>query len=275
MRIEYMCVCVIYVTNHDQTAMILLGGLLLYLLYCIYKKNKKSIIASTLKLLVFSVACYVVMFLIPGHLYRMHDASEMEFWFPQYASWSFSKKLYHGFSTTVANLFFSDVKIFILFALIIFLLGVSQKTWLKTIIASIPLTLIVSSRLVGTDKFVVYYEYSCGMPDLLPLTVTVMPFLISIVAVVSIFYTVYSCVDEEKNKWTILLFLFLAAGSREMMGLSATIYASSFRTFTAFLYLIMMACLVLLGELNRNSNCALWFSAVGAIPIMLVLQLLQ
>lgn len=260
--------CILYLTNHDQSAMVLLGGLLLYLLYCIATKAEKAILKSTIFWFALSALCYLFMFLIPGHLYRMTDTTEMEYWFPQYADWSFFKKIYHGFSTTAANFLFSEEKLFFLFALLVFLLSLSQNARYKKGIALIPLAVMLVSHYTGTEEWIVFFPYSCGMPDLLPLSESIVPFLTAGIAVGSLFYTVWGCMKNQSRKYLTLLLLILAAGSREMMGFSATLYASSFRTFTFFLYALLACCLLILQECKSQERYDLWYLGLGAVAAL-------
>ena len=262
--------CILYITNHDQSAMVLIGGLFLYLVYCIASKEDKSIIASTAFWLALAVICYIFMFAMPGHIYRMTNTSEMERWFPQYADWSFSKKIYHGFSATAANFLFSDVKLFLLISLLLFILALSQNALYKKVIAFIPLAVILLSNYSGTDKFIVFFDYSCGMPDLIPLSKNILPFLTAVISICSLFYTVWSCMKNKQRKYLTLMLLVLAAGSREMMGLSATLYASSFRTFTFFLYAVIACCLLVLQELKSEESPCLWYSGLGAVAALVI-----
>lgn len=262
--------CILYITNHDQSGVVLIGGLFLYVVFCILTKEGRQIVANAVFWLLFSVICYLFMFLVPGHIYRMTDTAEMEYWFPQYATWSFAKKIYHGFSSTVANFLFSKVKLFSLFSLLLFVSALSRKKLVHILIAAIPLTVMGGFSLVGTDRFVIFYDYSCGMPDLLPLSISVFPLFISIISVCCIFYTVCACIKDRQRKLSILMLLVLAAGSREMMGLSATIYASSFRTFTFSLYAVIVCCLLILQELKAE-NDRLWYLGLGSISVALIL----
>lgn len=262
--------CVLYSTNHDQSAMVLIGGLFLYLIYCVISKENKFTIINIAFLLICSVTCCAFMFMIPGHIYRMTSTAEMEYWLPQYADWSFLKKIYHGFSTTVANFLFSDVKLFLLFALLLGVLSLSQDVVYKKIIAFIPLAIMVLVNYIGNEKFVVYYDYSCGMPDLIPLCKSVLPFLVTVISIASIFYTICSCIENRNRKYLILMLLILASGSREMMGLSATLYASSFRTFTFFLYAIIACCLLILQELKDKGTRYLWYLGLGMLAALVV-----
>lgn len=264
--------CILYITNHDQTAVVLIGGLFLYLIYnVIFSPGNKAIIKNNVMWLILSVVCYILMLAIPGHVYRMTNTSEMEFWFPQYADWTLYKKIYHGFSTTVANFLFSNVKLFLLILLLLFILSLSQDKIYKKIIAGIPILTIVLSNYIGADKFILFYSYSCGMPDLRPLSESLIPFCVAVLSVCSIYITIFTCMTDKKRKYLALMLLVLASGSREMMGLSATLYASSFRTFTFFLYSVIACCLLILRELQCGEKSYLWFSSIGAMAAFLIL----
>lgn len=263
---------VLYVTNHDQSGMVLIGGLLLYLIYNIALKEGKAVIANTACWLAVSTLCYVSMFFIPGHIYRMNDTKEMEFWLPQYAEWTLGEKIYRGFATTCANFLFADVKLFELLALLLMIVGLlNQGALYKKVIAVIPFGVMILSDFIGERAFTVIYDYACKMPDLLPANETIAPLLVSIIAVGSIFYTAFTCVKNKESKWLITMLLLLAAGSRLMMGLSATIYASSFRTFTFFLYAVIICCLRLLQEIINKKNETIWHITLGAMIGLLIL----
>ena len=264
-----MVTCVLYITNHDQSGMVLIGGLFIYLFYCIGTREDKKIICGISTWLAFSVICYALTFVIPGHIYRMTDTSEMEHWFPQYATWTLTKKVYHGFSTTIANFLFSDVKVFALVSILLFILTLSQGKIYNKIVAAVPLAVMLTSDYIGIDKFIVYYDYSCGMPDLIPPSQNIIPLILSVVSVCSIFFIACNCMSEER-KYLVLMLLILASGSREMMGFSATLYASSFRTFTFFLYAVIACCLLMLQDLKKK-NEHLYYVGLGIIASMLIL----
>ena len=248
-------VSMIYVTNHDQTAMVLIGGLLLSVLYAYRMKDHSC---SILKVyLIVAICMYIFMFFMPGHINRMNSTAEMEYWLPQYAEWSFLEKLYHGYSATVAQLIFNNEVLFILFLCLLFVLALKSGGMIHKIIGFIPLSVIFFVNIVGRDKFV---HYDFVLPDLLPLTHSTwswVPLTLSIIVIFCVFYTVCQCVTTYTHKMLMLLLLVLAAGSREMMGFSATIYASSYRTFTVFLYCLMVCCLLLVQEFNSGKNVCL------------------
>ena len=270
MYIAVIC-SVLYTTNHDQTAMVLIGGLLLFVVYLFIGKENKKLLVHVSILFLFSVVSYVFMFCLPGHIYRMTDTTEMQYWFPQYSEWSFIKKVYEGYSTTVANLFFGDVKLFSVFCLLLSLLALSNKHFINKLIGIIPCCVIFLGNIIGHHKFIVYESYSGSMPDLINPATNCVPLLLTFVSLFSIFWTVFSCVTEKKNKYLLLMLLLLAAGSREMMGFSATIFASSFRTFTVFLYAMIICILVLLRELKEKKDVQWYtFVAYGMIATELI-----
>ncbi len=71
----------------------------------------------------------------------------------------------------------------------------------------------------------------------------------------SVVVVVCKCVRTRANKYLILMFLLLAAGSREMMGLSVTIFASSYRTFTFFMFALICCSVILFREIKSSKLC--------------------
>ena len=265
-----LMVAVLYATNHDQSAMVLLGGLFLYLVYGIITKIDKRITYHTSVWFGLSAISYVFMFMMPGHIYRMSSTAEMEFWLPQYADWSFFQKIYRGFSTTVANLFFTRVELVIVFCFLLMLLAVNQESLVKKIIGCIPLGLSVLINYAGKERFIVYHDYACSMPELIGPRQNIFPLLISLGMIACILFSIWNCIKSDIDKWMLYMLMLLAAGSREMMGFSATIYASSFRTFTVFLYVLMASALIMLRQMSNDEKNWSCHVGIGAIIILFI-----
>lgn len=263
---------ILYATNHDQTGIALVAGLLMYFIYLkVTKDDNKTLIKHVGTIFTISTISYVLNFLIPGHLNRMKDVTEeMDAWAPQYADWTFIDKVYHGYSTTVANLFFNDVKLFILFTVLIFLLGLKQKNLLLKITGFLPMGLALIDDYAR--RFVVYFDFSYSMPDLVPPGLDFFPTFATIVALVCIFYTIWNSDISMQRKWYLTMMLVLAAGTREMMGFSFTLYASSFRTFTFFLFALIACCITLFHELEEDTkNPSLSHIAIGSMLALLII----
>lgn len=246
-----------YISNHDQSAMVLIGGLVLLLLSSFVLAHDKKLIRLAWIYLAVSVLFYGVMFLLPGHFNRMNDSTETLYWFPEYFQWTFLKKVYHGYASTMANLLYNDVLLFEVFCALIFVCALVDGKVSNMMIAAIPIAVMVACKELGRENFIVIRPYTYRMPEFYPFGRSFsgfVPVALSLVAVLAIVVSLFRIVKNGKRKWGLIGLLILAAGSREMMGFSGTIYASSFRTFTAFLYLLVIACLVLLNEIRDQAG---------------------
>lgn len=255
-----------YATNHDQTAVVLIAGLLFYLVFCILDKADKRLIRIAIVYLFISFAFYAFMFFMPGHQNRMSSTLEMETYLPEYAQWSFFKKMYRGYTSTVAHIMFDDVKLFCLFCGMLTLVAWTQDGIAGKVVGSVPSAIVTFVWLTGKENYI-HYDYI--LPELYSLetgTAGFVGLVLSVVVLVSIFVTVCLTVKDRKNKLLILLLLVLAAGSREMMGFSATIYASSYRTFIFFVFALIISCLRLQNELDNRGQ-----GLVAIAPILAVL----
>ena len=95
------------------------------------------------------------------------------------------------------------------------------------------------------------YDYAFKMPEIGPFlknTKYLIALALSVIMILSIVFAIVLLVRNRIRTSIIGMLLFLAAGSREMMGLSPTIYASGYRTFTFFLFAIMVCILLGLQE---------------------------
>ncbi len=253
-------VSLLYATNHDQYAVVLIGGLFMFLLYNIkYKAPKKLIKYNTILLLVTS-ALYTFTCFLPGHIARTNSTAERDYWFPEYATWSFADKIYRGYTSTVANVIFYNVALFVVFTALLFFVALKSNKIINCIVGAIPLVITVAVRCtvvlsgLGQNRFIFFDVRTCGLPDLLSVQTTALPVVLSILVVIFIFVAIWLCVENFQRKCMLTMLLILAAGSREMMGFSATIFASSFRTFTFFLFSLIASSLILLRELYKEEN---------------------
>ena len=194
-----------------------------------------------------AVLCFGISFFSPGHLGRMGSVVEMEAWLPQYAQWSLAHKVYRGYTSTAAVMFFQRQDLITVFTALIGVLSIKKRFWAGVV----PLFIEATVKLVGYDRFVVFFPYSCGMPDIDLLgngMASRVTLLLSAVIIGSTVYSLYKVVENRRKLGAIYVLLFIAACTREMMGFSATIYASSFRTFTCSLFAVLVCSLLLIGE---------------------------
>ena len=262
---------VLYVTNHDQYACVIAGGLLVTLLYCLYLKRQGHALApgclwSLLLWLIISVVSYLVQFMMPGHINRMNSTLEMETYLPQYAKWSFFEKVYRGFSSTVSWLFFSREKVVLILLMLLFLLGLGNKRKSVRVISAVPFACRLIIEWVGYRQFVVYKEVTFHAPEFgsLGKMKTLFALGLSILIITGIVLSIWFLLDRIP-RFASLLLLLLGAGSREMMGFSPTIYASGYRTFTFMLFALIGCCLILWRQMWKSGDRIRMVAATAVI----------
>ena len=255
---------ILYAANQDQTALVAIGVFLLTGIeyFWLWKQHNedsdKRVMIVCVRYFVLAVAAYLLMLITLGHINRMNSTVEIEYWLPQYAYWGLGYKLYRGMATTVANLFFLQPALFIFFCLLLFV-AVYLFNRRMAVIPAIMVGLLAFCRAIGEEFFVRYYDYSCAMPDLPSIRETPLPFAMSLTILVLLILSVLALVKaNERLCFEVIIINILGFGSRIMMGLSATIYASSFRTFTVQLFCFLICSLLLLGEiLKKTDSCGL------------------
>ncbi|MBQ6342118.1 MAG: hypothetical protein IJI41_03225 [Anaerolineaceae bacterium] len=232
----------IYTSNQDQTGIIAIGfffmtGLLnLYKWKIEHKVEYQRLFKLCSIYFISSLILYILSFMTPGHLNRMKDTGEMMFWLPEYANWSFFYKVYKGISTTFANIFFLQPTVFQFYCVVLLILVFILKRE-YVIFPAILNSILLSIRILDQERFIIYHSYSCGLPDLIPPDKDPSAILLSLIIFLLLIASVLSLWKPERDLCIYLIILnILGFGSRFMMGFSATIYASSYRTFTAQLF---------------------------------------
>ena len=269
--------CIAYIAFSNQFII----GAILFLLYVIMYQlwvNKKSVkqIFSYVGLEIWSVFLFGVMWFSPGYQARMNGTEEMLYWLPQYQYWSFLKKIIEGYTTTVANVVFKDNSLLLILCVAIMILGLyTGKKMIVKVIATVPSICMFLLRIKGYEKFIVYYKYAGSKPDIKvnlasvkSLVALSFPMIIFIAVVISL----YLLMEDIWMRCFAICMLVIGAVSREMMGFTATIYASDFRTFTLFFFCIILAILCVGEEMFRKGE----YRAVMAIEMVsLICWLMQ
>ena len=197
---------IVYATNHDQSAIALLVGLLFFIAYHYIKKSDKKLVHYSLVVFILSAIMYVIYFLLPGHLGRMTGGSISElYWLPEFANWTLFDKIYHGYTTTVSNLFYCDVFIFTIFSIILAVASLRQREPWKMFIGVFPFAGILISHNMGSTQFIYCPVYTYGMPEIMLPELFVFPLILSVVMVISIFVGVWFNVKNERNRLFVIL----------------------------------------------------------------------
>lgn len=262
----------VYVLNQDQAACVLLGGVLLFLVYVWFERPEERYLERWIAgYFVFALICYVVLFTLPGHINRMKDPLEMELYLPEYKDWNLFKKLLCGFTSTVANLFFHHVPITVLFFFLLFLSCTEKTVLWQRIVAAVPLVLVLVLSLLDDGLFLFYRN---EMPDLkaFPDPGGIVALAISCICLACTVVTIW-CRFRWHRRWYLLGLLLLGGGSRVMMGLSPTVYASQHRTFTYLLFCLLGCCVLLLREVEKLEKKPLLLTGYAVVICTLLKQL--
>lgn len=261
-----------YAANQEQGSACLVGMFAVFFLWLLLSKAPRKQWSAALVLLAMAVCCFVFMFFLPGRQARMNRTTEMELYLPEFAHWSFAKKVYRGYSSTVAHILFGGVEILAVFCLLLLISAVSRKSKWDIVIAAIPVGILALIHLIGSD-WLIYKVYvhmtdlhslSSGLPGVAALGVSVV--MLGCMAV-----SAWRMAEGWTNRYLLLGLLLVGAGSRLMMGFSATLYASAERTFTYLVFCLMACCIVLLGQLKKQRDQTCWLSGMAAILMGLLL----
>lgn len=232
--------------NQEQTgvSIIFFGIVVAVISFC--DKNRKGTVSSV-ALTIAYVAEFLLFFLNPGHMNRLHSTAEMDKYLPEYADWSLPYKFFRGTTATYANLLFNRCTVFMLVCVLVCILGIARKKYI-CVVPAITALLIDSIDVV---EFVGYFDGHFGTPDAF-LPVTRPRFIVF--AVVCLIMTVSLIISfwqllEGKMRIFVLALACMGMGSRVMMGLSSTIYASNYRTFTFLIFCMIIICTVLMKEI--------------------------
>lgn len=260
----------IYASNQDQSGVISIGGF--FLIGAVYLWNwkkegngkAKSIFRLALVYFALALAAYIFMFTTPGHLDRMNSTVEMETWLPQFAEWSTGYKFYRGMTSTFANIFYQRPTLFVWFCYLI-LITVFFENRKRAIIPAILLATVLSCSALDYNMFIRFYDYTVGLPELVSVTENPVPLILAIAIFVLMILSVLSLYKSNRRLCIELMILnILGFGSRFMMGFSATIFASSYRTFTYQLICFLICDVLMVGQvinsffkLNTNYNLLL------------------
>lgn len=248
----------IYASNQDQSGVVSIGGF--FLICAVYLWNwkregntsSKSIFKLSLIYLALALAAYIFMFTTPGHLERMSSTVEMERWFPQYADWTIADKVYHGITTTFANIFYQRPTLFMWFCYLMVVV-VFFENRKRAIIPAVLLATVLSCSALDYNIFIHFYDYTVGLPELVSVTENPVPLILAIAIYVLMILSVLLLYKSNRRLCIELMILnFLGFGSRFMMGFSATLFASSYRTFTLQLICFLICDVLMVGRVLES-----------------------
>ena len=164
-KYEYMIyvVSLLFGVNNEQICFVMLTAYAVCAIHLLLQRR-----VNTFVLIQFGICLLSLIYILtcPGNAFRM--IKETATWFPEYASFSFLQKIDLGISTVIQKIFFTDNRLFMTFAFLMFvLIWQTRKNVLYKITVAIPLLvlLLLSVLYQRTD----YYNLLMKLLDIVKL----------------------------------------------------------------------------------------------------------
>lgn len=261
--------CLLFAANQEQGLAILWGIYFFYIIYCLY--NSKKIPPYVYISVFFLITMSIYIFTCPGNWIR--KSKEVQNWFGDFNSLSLIKKLEIGFDTTFYPIIFNFRPEIMVFSLSLVLVGNELKDKILELCGCLIMTIVVLFGFLKQIVISVYpnigYLYNMlgqyGIFVRGNLKVIVVYFLILLLIISAIIYIVVLCKYDKKNIM-IFIILLLGIGSKIMMGLSPTVWASGDRT-GIFLYfsILIVSYFLVISYIKDHSKLNLFIPIVGII----------
>lgn len=257
----------VYACNQEQSMALLIVLSLLIICYCWIKKKRlnKYIYVQT----IFAGFCMLLMFLSPGHQARADSFSI--FRIPNYPMLNIIDKLHLGITSTCSHFIGNFQYIFAFFSILLFL-NVKEKNRDRFSLCFGALPLLWNVILLAfqflCDRWPILSELFCshpynsyGLSDfgyITPITyqnfLYYVPIVISIIIGIAVLVDIMMVFNSFEMQMISSLILIGGFVSRIVMGLSPTLYGSSFRTFSFMYMSLIIVSAMLLKEYSMKDN---------------------
>ena len=125
----------------------------------------------------------------------------------------------------------------------------------------IPVALLVTvlaCSALDYNMFIRFYDYTVGLPELVPVTENPVSLILAIAIFILMILSVLSLYKTNRKLCIELMVLnILGFGSRFMMGFSATLFASSYRTFTLQLICFLICDVLMVGRVMESIDMSI------------------
>ncbi|MBQ8814223.1 MAG: hypothetical protein IJZ85_07000 [Lachnospiraceae bacterium] len=250
--------CLLYPANTEQGAAVLFGTYFLVIIYYLFQKKKAPIMVYvcwglTIAALIFFATC-------PGISARLSD--ETALLFPEFEGLSFIRKLEIGVTSGLYHFVFLENTMYALFTLVLWRVSRQYaRCDHERVLCAVPFVLsmcfsMFSSVFYSWFPDLAYFRTSLtrmgtlftGQPA------TIFPCLVYAVTIAAILYCLY-LFSRENWLHTLLLVAFIALGfgARVMLGFSASIWASSDRTYM-YMYTAFIMSIVYMLNVSKNER---------------------
>lgn len=257
--------CLLYATNMQQMAVVLVVILGIANVYLILKKDFSPYIL--LQFLI-TIACSVYSYLINTVGDNPRMLREIGRYFPEFDSLSLFEKIELGFSSTFYCLTMEHrlawFGFFVFLCFLAFQMYKKSKNILNKVIVSFPIIFSVfgiiqsffSEKDLFLKKFIPGGLQNYGLSKAVYSPDIISDILFALI-IFCILYSLFILIENKKVFIISCVVFFLGLGSRMLMGLSPTVWASGYRTFyIMFVSFVVIAFLVINENQKTDKNIA-------------------
>lgn len=228
----YSILACIYSCNNEQITVFMT---IISFSILLFESQNKCFQRRLIPYFIITILEFLYIAISPGNAYRREF--ETNYWFPDYANYHLFDKIYLGYSTTINNLFYSN-NLIVLFFLVALMINIWTKysNGIIKIVSAIPVVFIVfvqylSGHRLLNNYYVNLLKTPCYEGRIEQLTgIGYFSFGVSIILVVSVLISFWHAFVEDN----LIIFMGVFIGSiasRLILGFSASIYVSGYRTF--------------------------------------------
>lgn len=241
----------IFAINEEQMLVISILTDLLFLIYQIKTKDKNK---NKNKLIfiyfIISIIQFIIVITCPGNHSRVKI--ETQAYFKNFEKLNMIDKFALGTISTMQHLLYYINEVYIVFNIVItsaILKNKKTSTFAK-LMSFLPLMTSILFYVMISLRIINKVMYGCSLSKILRSSAGVMIVIVSILNYIAIIFNVYNALP--KNKKIIGIFTIMTGFiSRIMLGFSASLYASSTRTY---LFLFMAMIIVVIFIMNDDYN---------------------
>lgn len=202
-------IALLYAANNDSFGL----GIILFCLCFVFifsfkgsgDKQRKEMRLVGSRILIIATIAYLINFFIPGHIYRM--TSNDYYWISDFGTWSLAKKVYHGYTSTVATLFFDREPMMMLFLISLCSLSIIKKK----LIGVLPITILSIFHFIDKEKYLLYLG-TAEISGLQGNIVSTSAFIISIIVVVLVFCCFGKLFNNNTVSWLLSSLMGIGGG---------------------------------------------------------------
>lgn len=259
-------------SNQEQMCVILLFVYGFFTIYAYFQKKKFSFMLIQTGICILNL---VLALFAPGNAVRKDI--EIDYWFPEFAHITFFRKLEIGYSSTWYKLIFQPNFLFLIFALLLLVSAVLlNRKKIYIFFASLPLV-VSGSFLLSTTVLSGIFPGLVNITDSLSTLGTglslssiqsFIPDTIITVVIFAIIAALYGIFQNKKMSLLSIFIFLLGFGSRMIMSLSPTVWASSERTFTFMYCAFMILSLLLFQQISEKKFSKIFLAIFTGLALV-------